>query len=43
MCSDMDKHSTHPIETAAYQLAQKLSGWSSGISPPQEMLDGGCK
>jgi hypothetical protein len=43
MCSDMREHSTYPIETAAYKLAQKVNGWSFGISPPHEMLDGACR
>jgi hypothetical protein len=43
MCFDLrQRSSTYPIETAAYDLAQKIKGWSFGISPPQEMRDGGC-
>jgi hypothetical protein len=43
MCSDMHRRSTIPIETAAYELAQKINGWSFGISPPQELLNGACR
>jgi hypothetical protein len=43
MCTDVNQHSSYPIETAAYNLAQKINGWSFGTSPPQEMLDGGCR
>lgn len=43
MCSDLHRHSSsYPVETAAYELAQKIEGWSFGISPPQAMVDGGC-
>lgn len=42
MCSDVPQRSTYPIETAAYDLAQKINRWSFGFSPPQDMLDGGC-
>jgi hypothetical protein len=43
MCFDLrQRSSTYPIETAAYELARKIKGWSFGISPPQEMRDGGC-
>jgi Protein kinase domain len=43
MCSDLNRHSSsYPVETAAYELAQKIEGWSFGISPPQAMVDGGC-
>ncbi len=42
MCSDLRQRSTYPIETAAYELAQKINRWSFGFSPPQEMRDGGC-
>jgi hypothetical protein len=43
MCSDLRQRSTYPVETAAYNLARKINGWSFGISPPQEMLDGACR
>jgi serine/threonine protein kinase len=43
MCSDLRQRSTYPIETDAYYLAQRINGWSFGISPPQEMLDGACR
>lgn len=43
MCTDVHQHSTYPIETAAYNLAQKINGWSFGTSPPQEMLNGACR
>jgi hypothetical protein len=43
ICADVHQHSTYPIETAAYNLAQKTNGWSFGISPPQEMLNGACR
>lgn len=43
ICTDVHRHSTYPIETAAYNLAQKINGWSFGISPPQEMLNGACR
>ena len=43
ICTDVHQHSTYPIETAAYNLAQKINGWSFGISPPQEMLNGACR
>jgi hypothetical protein len=42
MCSDVRQDSTYPIESAAYDLAQKINGWSFGTSPPQAMLNGGC-
>jgi Protein kinase domain len=42
ICTDVHQHSTYPIETAAYNLAQKINGWSFGVSPPQEMLNGAC-
>jgi hypothetical protein len=42
MCSDLRQHSSYPIETAAYDLAQRINRWSFGFSPPQEMLNGGC-
>ena len=43
MCSDLNRHSSsYPVETAAYELAQKIEGWSFGMSPPQSMVDGGC-
>jgi hypothetical protein len=34
--------STHPIETHAYNLARKIKGWSFGVSPALEMIDGAC-
>jgi hypothetical protein len=43
ICTDIRQHSTYPVETAAYNLAQKINGWSFGISPPQEMLNGACR
>ncbi len=43
MCSDLHQHSSsYPVETAAYELAQKIEGWSFGISPPQAMVDRRC-
>jgi hypothetical protein len=42
MCSDLHHDSTLPIESDAYDLAQKINGWSFGTSPPEEMLNGGC-
>ncbi len=43
MCADVRRDSTYPIESAAYDLAQKINGWSFGVSPPQEMLNGACR
>ncbi len=43
MCSDVHQGSSYPVETAAYNLAQKINGWSFGISPPQQMLNGACR
>jgi hypothetical protein len=41
MCSDVPKCS-FPIETDAYDLAQRTEGWSFGINPVQEMVQGVC-
>jgi hypothetical protein len=39
MCKDMS-HSTIPIETTAYQVAQAEQRWSFGVDPSQELLNG---
>lgn len=41
MCADL-QNSSYQIESAAYELAQKINGWSFGTSPAEEMLNGGC-
>jgi hypothetical protein len=41
MCSDLPK-SSNPIETDAYNLAQRMEGWSFGVNPAQEMIQGNC-
>ena len=43
MCADIRQRSTDAIETDAYDLAQQINNWSFDVSPPQEMLNGGCR
>lgn len=42
MCSDVQTNSTYPIETSAYDLAQRIEGWSFGINPAQAVTSGAC-